>query len=181
MTFTIHGTKKLLDRIKPAALITASESSFILGNWYATAIFWKPHLALFVCERTLLPVLMPLAPAAELAPRFPIYLFDLLSSLGTPIKFIDHELAHMNQVQYAKTANRSVVGVMNQFVFMAEVYREDYEAHNLLALSVKLAGVPCGPLYKGEITPERELKRRVAQLGFAVAANDPNVLGSPDF
>jgi hypothetical protein len=174
MSYTIQATKKLLDRIKPKQLITANESPSVLGNWYATALFWKPQLALFVCERTLLPVLMPLAPIADLAPRFPIYLFDVLSGLGIHPAFIDQELAHMNQVQYAKTANRSVVGVMNQFIFMAEVYREDHHADDLLALSVKLASVPCGPLYKGEITPQGELKRRVAQLEFILAAKDSN-------
>jgi hypothetical protein len=34
----------------------------MLGQWYATAVFWKPQVALFVNESTLLPVLMPLAP-----------------------------------------------------------------------------------------------------------------------
>lgn len=32
----------------------------------ATALFWKPQVALLVNEPTLLPVLMPLAPAATL-------------------------------------------------------------------------------------------------------------------
>jgi hypothetical protein len=161
MTYTIHGTKKLLDRIKPTKLETTAESLSKLGNWYATA--------LFVCARTLLPILVPLAPAAELAPRFPIYLFDVLSCLGMPPEFIDKELAHMNQVRYAKTANRSVVGVMNQFVFMAEGYGVYHDTQNLLALSLKLADVPCGPLYNGSITPRSELKRRVVQAGYSVA------------
>lgn len=61
--FHLHSTKKLLDRIKPEICI-AGESDTALGNWYATALFWKPQVALLVSEKTLLPVLMPLAPAA---------------------------------------------------------------------------------------------------------------------
>lgn len=68
--FTIHATKTLLDRVKeplgdPVAPVAE------LGNLYATALFWKPQVALLVNERTLLPVFMPLAPATTLAVRFP--------------------------------------------------------------------------------------------------------------
>ena len=58
--FHLHCTKKLLDRIKPE-IAAAGQSDTALGSWYATALFWKPQVALLVSERTLLPVLMPLA------------------------------------------------------------------------------------------------------------------------
>jgi hypothetical protein len=38
-------------------------STMALGDWYATALSWRPQVALFVNEATLLPVLMPMAPA----------------------------------------------------------------------------------------------------------------------
>jgi hypothetical protein len=39
--------------------------SLALCRWYATALAWRPkQLALFVHDTTLLPVLIPLAPAA---------------------------------------------------------------------------------------------------------------------
>ena len=69
--FNLHCTKKLLDRIKPDVHV-AVDGTTILGDWYATALFWKPQLALLVNERTLLPVVMPLAPATTLAQRFPM-------------------------------------------------------------------------------------------------------------
>jgi hypothetical protein len=67
--YTIHATRKLLDRVRqhPAPPITPTTA---LGNWYATAVFSKPHVALLVNEATLLPVVMPRAPAASLAARF---------------------------------------------------------------------------------------------------------------
>lgn len=76
--FTIHATKKLLDRVKQTVVAPVGEPSTMLGNWYATAIFWKPQVALLVNERTLLSVFMPLAPASSLAKRFPDQLAQVL-------------------------------------------------------------------------------------------------------
>jgi hypothetical protein len=61
----VRATRKLLDRIGPPDLDQGEQSTTLMGQWYATAVFWKPHVALFVNEPTLLPVLMPLAPAAR--------------------------------------------------------------------------------------------------------------------
>ncbi|CAH0496036.1 hypothetical protein [Novosphingobium sp. CECT 9465] len=87
-----------------------------LGNWFATVLFWKPQVALLVSERTLLPVLMPLAPAATLARRYPGQLALVLKEHGVPPEFIAQEVWRMDKVEYAKTANRSVVGILSEFV-----------------------------------------------------------------
>jgi len=80
--FTIHATKKLLDRVPQPVMPAVSEPTTALGNWYATALFWKPQVGLLVNERTLLPVLMPLAPAATLMARFPESLRQTLDAHG---------------------------------------------------------------------------------------------------
>ncbi|WCT79185.1 nuclear transport factor 2 family protein [Novosphingobium humi] len=49
--FTLHCTQKLRDRIK-AAFASPEPSDTLQGNWYATAIFWKPQVALLVSEGT---------------------------------------------------------------------------------------------------------------------------------
>lgn len=168
MSYVIHCTKKLLDRIKPSSTVSDRMSSTLLGSWYATALFWKPQVALLVNKKTPLPVLMPPAPATNLATRFPEHLALVLCAHGLPRQFIDHELAQMNEVQYAKTSNRSVVGIMNQFSYQAEVYREYLETKDLLAMSLKLAETPCSPLYKSAISPDRELLALVKTTGFAM-------------
>ena len=89
----IHCTKKLLDRIKPATLTSEAVSSMLLGNWYATALFWTSQVALMVNEKTLLPALMPLAPATDLAARLPERLAEVLTVHDMPRQFIDDELA----------------------------------------------------------------------------------------
>lgn len=91
--YSLHCTRKLLDRVKQSAAISDSATSTLLGNWYATALFWKPQDALLVNEKTLLPVLMPLAPATDLATRFPEDLASVLVAHGIPQQFIEHELA----------------------------------------------------------------------------------------
>ena len=54
--YKICATKKLLDRVKQPFVESQGEPSTALGNWHATALFWKPNVALFVNDRTLLPV-----------------------------------------------------------------------------------------------------------------------------
>jgi len=159
--FTLHCTQKLLDRMgHPVG--TPVPASPRLGNWYATALFWKPQMALLVNERTLLPVMMPLAPAATLAQRFPRALKEILQALNLPVEFIDAEIGGMNEVVYAKTTNRSVVGMMNEFTFLAEAFRDRGGLLDPLALSLKLAAVPCGPLRKGAGSPDRAVRELVA-------------------
>jgi hypothetical protein len=153
----VRATKKLLDRIGPANLGAAEQSTTLMGQWYATAVFWRPQVALFVSEPTLLPVLMPLAPAATLLARFPQQLAAVLAAHGTPEAVLDEELRQMRDCRLAKTANRSVVGIMNEFTFLADAYRGDTPVPDLLALALRLAATPCGPLYSKHVSPDREL------------------------
>jgi hypothetical protein len=157
--YALFCTKMLLDRIRPLVTDPTPVSGGILSNWYATALFWKPQLALLVHEETLLPVLMPLAPASSLAERFPAHLAAVLNALNVDASFVAAQVAAMSEVQYSKTSNRSVLGIMNQFGYLAEGYREYLETSDLLELSLKLALVPCSPLYKRETFPDRELHR----------------------
>ena len=69
----------------------------------------------------------------------------------------------MESANYAKTANRSVVGSMNDFVFLAEHYLAGGFPHDLLALSLRMAGTPCGPLRMGHGFPDLEVKALVAE------------------
>jgi len=153
----VRATKKLLDRIGPPNLGEGEHSTTLTGQWYATALFWKPQVALFVSEPTLLPVLMPLAPAATLLARFPQQLAAVLTAHGTPQAVIDEELRQMRDRRLAKTANRSVVGIMNEFTVLASAYRADTPAPDLPALAMRLAATPCGPLYSKHVSPDREL------------------------
>jgi hypothetical protein len=153
----VPATKKLLHRIGPPTLDEAEQSTTVMGQWYATAMFWKPQAALLVNEPTLLPVLMPLAPAATLLARFPRQLAAVLAAHRIPDAVIDEELRQMRDRRLAKTANRSVTGIMNEFTHLAQAHRGDTAAPDLLAVAIRLAATPCGPLYSRHISPDREL------------------------
>jgi hypothetical protein len=56
-----RGTRKFLDRVG-APREPDTTSTTLLGDWFATVMFWRPQVALFVNATTLLPVFMPLAP-----------------------------------------------------------------------------------------------------------------------
>ncbi len=162
--YKICATKKLLDRVKQPIVELGDQPSTVLGNWHATALFWKPHVALFVNDRTLLPVFVGLAPATALARRFPDQLGRVLEAIGTPIEFVLQEVGAMNAVSYDKTRDRSVLGSMNEFAFMANWRRNENGADDLVALSVDLAGTPCGPLRDRHGFPDREVAAIVAAV-----------------
>ena len=153
----VRATKKLLDRVGAPSLDEGQQSTTLMGQWYATAMFWKPQVALFVNEPTLLPVLLPLAPAATLLARFPRQLAAVLAAHGTPGAVIEEEQRQMRDRRLAKTANRSVVGIMNEFSHLAKAYHSQQSSTDLIGLALRLAGTPCGPLYKRHVSPDREL------------------------
>jgi hypothetical protein len=74
-----------------------------------------------------------------------------------PWRILPMRQAQMRDHRLAKTANRSVVGIMNEFTFLADAYRSDTPAPDLLALALRLAATPCGPLYSKHVSPDREL------------------------
>lgn len=160
--YTVHATKKLLTRVKVPFAATVETPTTSLGNWYATAMFWRPQVALFVNERTLLPVLVPLAPAAMLLERFAEGLRVMLESLGASPLFIAEEQWAMSEGSFAKTANRQVLGVMNRFEFELGYVRERHDA-DLLQLSLWQADTLAGPLRGGTRTPKEELFSLIGQ------------------
>lgn len=155
--FVVRATKKLLGWLGPATLGAGEESTTLLGAWHATALSWRPQVALFVNDCTLLPVLIPLAPARTLLPRFPDTLTDVLAAHRVPGAVIAAEMGHMREHRLGPTVNRSVVGSMTEFAYLADTYRDAAAAPDLLELSMRLATVPCGPLYSHHISPDREL------------------------
>jgi len=152
--FTVHGTKKLLDRVKPALADPLAEPDTVLGNWYGTALMWRPQATLFVNELTRLPVFVPLAPAKEIGDRIGPQVGRVLEAIGIDIDAAIREAGAMEQVTWAKTANRSVIGSMNEFAYLAEAHLANNRI-DLFDLSVSLASTPCGPLYSTYSFPDR--------------------------
>jgi hypothetical protein len=100
---------------------------------------------------------MPLAPAATLLTRIGERVAAVLVAHGAPETLIDDELQRMREWRLAGTANRSVVGIMNEFTFLAATHRDAGGHVDLLDLSLSLARTPCSPLYRKNVSPDREL------------------------
>ncbi len=142
----------------------------MLGTWYATVLFWRPQVVLLVNERTLLPVLMPLAPAAKLLERLPSWLAATLDAHGVPRTFIDAELAQAADIGLTKTDSRSVLGVMNEFAQLASWRKETVRSDDdLVDVALELAQVPTSPLYERHVSPDRELAAQVPRSDAAGA------------
>ena len=99
------------------------------------------------------PVVVPFAPAATLIDRFPTALLAHLQAHEVRRSFSESELAEMDPRRLAKTASRSVIGVKNEYKFLADVYAKLDDESDLLVLSMRLAATPCGPLDERHISP----------------------------
>jgi len=151
----VRATARLRQRLGPSTL-REEQSTTLLGQWYATDLRWRPQVALLVNETTLLPVLMPLAPAATLPTRAAEEIATVLAAHGAPDTIIHTEREHMREWRIGPTANRSVVGIMNEFTTLAHHWRPETRP-DLLTMSMRLARVPCSPLYKRHVSPDLEL------------------------
>jgi hypothetical protein len=155
----VRATKKLRQRLGSATSHDDEPSTTLLGEWYATLLSWRPRqLILLVNEQTLLPVLMPLAPAASAPSRIGPEIAAALAAHDAPTAVIDGELDQMRDCRFAPTANRSVVGIMNEFTVLADTYRRSDPDLDLPRLARWLASTPCSPLYGRHISPDRELQ-----------------------
>ena len=153
----VRGTKKLRDRLRSAPRADeADESTTMLGDWFVNALFWKPQVALFVNARTMLPVFVPLAPAATLLDRAPSMIVAVLRAHGMPTELINAEVAAMADVRLGPTNDRQVVGVMTEFAFQSEQFapRTDEE---MFSLSMTMSELILGPLMNRHSTPASEL------------------------
>ena len=150
----IRGTKKLRDRVKSAPVVDGEESTTALGDWFANALFWRPQVALLVNSRTLLPVFMELAPAANLLDRAPAAIAAVLRRHGVDETFLAAERNAMSEVRVGPTNDRRVVGVLNEFAFRGEWLWKD-GLRDLEALSHRMSSLIIGRLEEG--SPDRAL------------------------
>ncbi len=156
----VRGTKKLRDRVKGPVAGDDDVSTGVLGDWFATALFWKPQVALAVNARTFLPVFVSLAPAGKLLDRLPDEIARVLALHGVDPAVIEAERVAMAEVRVAPTNDRSVVGVMNEFAFLGEHWFDG----DLTELSLRMAGTPVGPLRSGDGFPDQALAALVGDL-----------------
>jgi len=141
--FTLRCTGKLLKRMAKAPADALIPPTTRLGDWYATILFARPeHLVLAVSARTFLPVLVTARDLTKVVPRIRVAAGEILHALLVPEQAIEAELLEMDTARVAKTASRSIVGTMNEMVYLLG----GEHGGSLLDLSLDLAQTPYGAL-----------------------------------
>ena len=96
-------------------------SSTRLGDWYGTIlqIGRRQHL-LLISERSRLPVVIPIREAKRLEAVFSSAACDVFAAVGIGAKDIADERSRMSEISFGRTHNRSLLGTLNDFAFMAQ-------------------------------------------------------------
>jgi hypothetical protein len=117
----LRCTRKLLVRLGRGADLPAVESTTRLGDWYGNIlrIGRRQHL-LFISERSRLPVVIPIREATRLGSVFPHTVCDVLDAVGVSAANIADERSRMSEIAFGRTRNRSLLGTLNDFAFMAQ-------------------------------------------------------------
>ena len=92
-----------------------------LGDWYGNVlqIDRRQHL-LFISERSRLPVVIPIREAKHIEAVFPDAVCNVLAAVGIGPEDIADERSRMSEISFGRTNNRSLLGTLNDFAFMAQ-------------------------------------------------------------
>jgi hypothetical protein len=123
------------------------ESSGELGDWYANLIrFRDRRLALCTNERTLLSVVVPVAPNRAFPDRFRDASLHRIRQLPVPASLRLRESAAFANITLASTCSRSVLASMNQLGWGAEVWLRERPDGDLEELGLWLCDTPMSAL-----------------------------------
>jgi len=160
----LRCTAKLLKRLKldKESLKDPGPSTTTLGDWYANVIYMgRQPLILAVSEKSLLPLLMPARDLDQLPGHLTRALIEKLQRMGIPETTIRQEISKMDSVIYAKTANRSVLGSMNDFTDIMKFTHHVRTDWDLFDWMDSLGNMPCKPVgYKYPSEVVRKLLKK---------------------
>ena len=147
---TLRCTQKLRKYLGVIPVNNPEPPTAKLGDWYGNLVpTLSGDLLLFVNEKTLLTIAIPVWESDNLVPLFRIRVDNLLGMIGVHPKDIATEISHFDQVQYGKTASRSVLGSLNDFAWHFQMIAEEATSKSDLSLSkaeLKLCQMPCKPI-----------------------------------
>jgi hypothetical protein len=115
---TLRCTRKLLEALRAPPADEPAPTSTVLGDWYANLYEAQPgRVVLCLNERSLLAVLVEFGDAPLLVRAIGRSVADLLARIGVPEDSIRLERVAMANVQLGPTANRRVLGCLNEAAF----------------------------------------------------------------
>jgi hypothetical protein len=145
LTVTLRRTQKLA-RALPISSADPPPPDTALGDWYVNRLVVdRQPLLLLVAARTLFPILVPARDVASLPDRLPRIVASGLFRAKMPVRQIDAEFAAMSEVGVAKTADRSVLGIMVDFADATAAYLpiRGWDKTTLPFVEARLAETPC--------------------------------------
>jgi hypothetical protein len=143
---TIRCTAKLLKRLGFGNPREPPAPENTLGDWYANILFTRVgHYLILLNERSRLPVLLSARDLHSFERRFLQTLPEILGEIGVPLHQIDRELSLMQPFHIGRTADRSVLGTLNDFGFLAKHWLSPGDL-SLYEVNLRLARTPCQQL-----------------------------------
>jgi hypothetical protein len=147
---TIRCTRKLYKFLEIIPIENPEPPTGALGDWYANLVpTYAGDLIMFVNERSLVTVAVPVREVENLIPLFRLRVEKLLLMFDVHQEIIDREISHLEPVQFAKTASQSILGSMNDIAWNYQYISEEAEYVSRLSLSdaeLKLSMMPSGVL-----------------------------------
>jgi len=147
---TLRCTKKLCRYLEVNLADISEPPTATLGDWYGNLVPTSSgDLILFVSEKSLLTVAIPVWESNNLVLLFRLRVANLLGMIGVHPKVIAKEISHYDQVQYGKTASRSILGSLNDFAWHYQFKAEKAKGKFDLSLSnveLEMSHMPCGPI-----------------------------------
>jgi len=141
--FVLRYTQKLLDRLSSKSDPESAPQDTVLGDWYANLIrVGRIQVVLAVSERSLLPVVVPARDSRALVQRLCEALEPILTEIGVPADEAAAERGAMQLWAVGKTANRRVLGSLNDLAFQLQVGMMNSPDRTLMAQSLWLAKTP---------------------------------------
>ena len=133
---TLRCTQKLQKYLGVGFVDVPELPTAKLGDWYANLIpTLSGDLIVFVNEKSLLTVAIPVWESNNLLPLFSFRVAHLLGMIGIPPGAIEEEVGHFDSIQFAKTASRSILGTMNEMKWYFQIMAEDAKDEKDLSLS----------------------------------------------
>lgn len=177
---TLRCTAKTLKRFGLVPEDEPPASTGRLGDWYANLLnLGTRRYVLCVSERTLLPVIVP-ARREEFPRLFIDHLGTMLSALEIPNAETMAETAEALDVAIARTASRSVLGVMNSMAHTLEhIQAQAAFADDPSGIAVWLSGMLHGSLADGTPAAATRALFELEGAGPARTARFDDLLEAP--
>lgn len=141
----LRATAKVIKSLRPTET-AVGESDTALGDWYVNRIVIdRRPLLLLVSSKSLLPIVEPARDVRGLPERLADIVEARMSRMAVASEWARAEVAVMAPTLVAKTASRSVLGIMVDFAKVAPYYHREgaWGDSWLRELESRLADTPC--------------------------------------